>query len=240
VTTQQKNDNPYSALIRRMIIIAVALNAAAAAGWISGLELAGIILGTFAFMISVIIAVLLPAGKRAAAKIGRLREGIDLLVRWEYPSDTFRNFTVAEFRRQLTNANITAGVLVLAGPFVGLIKDGEDGIAVGVAIGIGLALLAYLLGFLMAKDLFDRASAPPHEALISSTSVYLNGIFADWDASGSSFVSAEIRNDDLSGMPSVFIVYTTRGRYGKQSKELFVPIPEGKMNEAQRIITQLK
>ena len=223
-----------------MIFIAVALNAAAATAWIAGVELAGLILGTFAFMISVIIAVLLPAGKRAAGMIRQLREGTDLLVKWEYPSDTFQNFTVAEYRRQLTNANITAGVLVLAGPFVGLFKDGEDGLMVGVAVGVGLALLAYLLGFLMAKNFFDRASAPPHEALISSSSVYLNGVFAQWSSSGAEFVSAEVKNDELSGLPSVFIIYTVRGRYGRQTKELYVPIPDGKMHEAQKIITQLK
>ncbi len=237
---QQKNDNPYSAPIRSMIFIAVALNAAAAAAWIADAELAGIILGTFAFMISVIIAVLLPAGKKAAGMIRQLREGTDLLVRWEYPSDTFRNFTVAEYRRQLTNVNITAGVLVLAGPVVGLFKDGEDGLPVGIAVGVGMALLAYLLGFLMAKNFFDRASAPPHEALISSSSVYLNGVFAQWSSSGAEFGSAEIKNDELSGLPSVFIIYTVRGRYGRQTKELYVPIPDGKMHEAQKIITQLK
>ncbi len=237
---QQKNDNPYALLIRRMIIIAVAVNAVAAMAWISGIELAGIILGTFAFMISVIIAVLLPAGKKAALRISSLREGNGLLLRWEYTAEPFRNFTVAEYRRQLTNANITAGVLVLAGPVVGLYKDGEEGLLVGIAVGVGLALLAYLLGFLMAKDFFDRASSPPFEALISSSSVYLNGLFADWSISGAQCVSAEIRNDELSGMPSILIVYTTRGRYGKQTKELYVPIPEGKMHEAQQIITQLK
>ncbi len=230
--------NPYKSLIRTMFIFAVVLNIASLAVWMVGLQFPGFIFGLFALMVSVLIVVFFLTGKKAAVKIRALVQGEGLLARWEYPGSVFRQFIVSEYQRQMTNANITAGVILIAGPFVGLFKDGSAGLPAGIAVGAGLALFAYLLGFAMAKDFHRKALTPPHEAYLSASCVYVNGMFIDWSSYGAGFVSAEIKNDELTGWPCIFITYTVRGRYGRQTKDVYIPIPDGKIHEAQRIITQ--
>ncbi len=232
--------NPYRPLIHRMILVAVVLNAAGAGAWIIGQQFAGIVLAMFALCVSIVVVIVLVAGRKAARKIRLLLDGNGLLAQWEYSENIFQTYIDAEFHRQRSNANITLLVFLIAGPVIGIAEEGISGVWIGIALGIGLGAFAYSIGYGLAVDFRKRGMTPPHEAYISESSVYLNGLFVEWNSMGSQLVSTEIQNDEATGMPSIFFVYTIRGRYGVQTKELFVPIPEGKIHEAQKIITQLQ
>ncbi|MFZ4622006.1 MAG: hypothetical protein ACOYNS_15700 [Bacteroidota bacterium] len=232
--------NPYRALIRRMFLAAVFMNAAAAAAWIGGQQFAGLCLALFALCISIVIVIFRFAGRKAARKIILLLNGDGVLARWEYPDNIFQRYIDAEFARQRSNANILLIVFLIAGPVVGIAEGGMNGIWIGIGLGVALGAFAYSLGYGLAAEFRKRGMTPPHEAYLSQSSVYLNGMFVDWNSMGSRLVSAEIKKDDGTGMPSIFIIYTVRDRYGEQFKELYVPIPDGKIHEAQKIITQLQ
>ena len=235
----RKINNPHLPIIKAFIIAAGILQLVSIVGWISGSALIGTLAGVFEFGLAVVIVVLVIKGQSELQKIYRLIAGENLLAHWAYPENVWEPYVEEEYKRQISNGKITMIVFLIAGPFVGYCKDSNEGVLYGIGLGICLGLLSLLMGYSIAHDMRKRSAAPPYEAFISSTSVYINGTFVDWSASGFSFVSASIATESKTGLHSLLVKYSVSGRYGLQEKEMYIPIPEGKTIESEKLIQTL-
>lgn len=230
--------NPYQYLFRTLIVGAFALNIPALIFMMSGNSLITMYLGLTQFMMFTIGVVFLIKGKQDVRSIIRLLNG-ELLAHWTYNQTHWSTFAHAEYKRQKENAIVTMVVFLIAGPLLAWIGYKDMTMSDGVAIGVVLGIFTFGIGMVYARNVLKRSEQPPYEAFISLASAYINGILLDWTSSGIVFLGASVAKDIESNDSSIMIRYKVRGRYGYQEKEMFVPIPSEKKDEAQTIAAKL-
>ncbi len=156
------------------------------------------------------------------------------IVHWAYDEAFWKAWVKDEFREE---SGEKLGLLMLIGficvvvgvPFI-LVNPDSGALVTAVLFGLMalLAVAAYLVPLLTRnKRLQSRG-----EAFIGKNGLWLCGDFHNWEPSPIfRFESARIR----SGRPSVLVFeYAALARYGYQQQVVRVPIPNGKMEEAEK------
>lgn len=167
--------------------------------------------------------------------------GEDLLANWSYEPAEWARFTEQEYRTEIrdrTTLLATVAVLMVVIWLVLLLvlPDKEAMVFVGYVL---LAVFGLLLvvGFLVPWLQRRRNRRRPGAALLSPSGAWLSGAFHEWRSLGSQLESAGI----LDGDPAVIeIIYSQLTRYGPQDYTVRVPIPSGRMAEAERAVGKLQ
>lgn len=231
--------NPYQPLFRSLIAGAFLMNIPAVIALLSGHRLITTYLGVFQFMMFILGIVLLVKGKQQVRGIMKMLQG-ELLVHWTYPSFQWKRYAEMEYRRNMKEAMITMVVFLLAGPLLAYIGYKDMSLTYGIVIGSLLGLFGGAIGIVHARGILRRSKKPPFEAMISKDAAFINGVFIDWTAANVRLADVDILQESGESLPSILLKYSLRGKYGRQHKELHVPIPNGSMNDAKRIVSTLK
>ena len=164
----------------------------------------------------------------------------EILAHWIYDQSHWKTYSNAEYKRQKQNAYSTLIAFFAAGLLLGW--TGYKGMMVtdGLMIGAVLGFYSFAIGMVYAKSVLNHSEHPPFEAFISPTSAYINGIFIDWSSPGITLRHTSIANDNESGVRSLLIKYSVRGKYGGQEKEMYVPIPDGCLDVAANVTQRLQ
>ena len=157
--------------------------------------------------------------------------GKGVLARWQYDNVFWQKFLEIDYKEKL---EINKGLMKLIS-YISL------GIALFLVILIQDILIVYImLGIVVFVSIparlipiirKHRMSKNSGLIIIGETGVYLNGPFYNWGMAGSKFESAFIEN--IEGMDMLVIIYSFPSQQGTQNDIIRIPIPIGKMSEAQ-------
>lgn len=235
---QREIPNPYKSLYRTLIIAAFVMNIPAVISMMSGNTIITMYLGMAQFIMFIVGVIFLISGKQEVRGILRLLEG-NLLAHWTYEQFHWKKSSEMEFHRQRQNAMSTMLVFLLVGPLAGWFGFNGMTLMMGITLGTLLGIFSFGIGMIYASSVLKKSKKPPFEAFISDSAAFINGIFVDWSSTGISLIRAKISSDQDTGSPSLLITYSVRGRYGVQERELFVPIPNDKSQEAHTVVKKL-
>lgn len=230
--------NPFrrtGRLCRRLLLLVIALTASGAAAvylltgqplWV----LIPLLPGVCATLILAVVAAVVPVYARQADRVLEdFRQG-RYLAHWAYEPDVWRRFSEAEWRRSLRLApafgllfaslfGIFSLVMWLSG------KASPAAVATAAGGGIGLGAVVCLGMILRGWFARRRALRGPGEVYIGPEALYANGAYHTWTGMG---LGLE-RIDLAAGDPPVltFII-----KSGRNSKEVRIPVPAGREDEA--------
>ncbi len=229
--------NPYQNLYRTLIAAAFLMNVPAVILLMSGNQTITMFFGLAQFLMFFLGVIFLITGKKEVRGILRLLQG-ELIVHWTYDRFLWKRFADAELRRQQQNAASTLAAFLVAGPLLAL--TGYKGMTMneGIVLGISLGIFAYGVGMIHARGVHKRSARPPFEAFIGPSSAFINGTYLDLTESNIRLTNIAVGNDPDTGHSSIVISYAKRGRHGMHHWELMVPIPDGKKDEAARVIAR--
>ena len=174
-----------------------------------------------------------------AKTLDKLLSGQELLAYWTYnPQEwqryTEKEFEISKFEKVPLLILVSVISLIIGGIFA--IADPEAGLVVFLVM---LGLIALLSGivFLVPRLRHQHNQSSLGYAYIGTKGLYLNGYFHNWNMLGASLDSASILMDEI---PMLEIVYSFPTRTGRQEETVRVPIPQGQMAMAERIVRQIK
>jgi hypothetical protein len=170
-----------------------------------------------------------------AYTLGKILNGKELVVRWDYRPEEWARYAEAEHGRDRAGKIILffiiSGFALLFGVLF-LIFGGRPGLIVFLAM-LGLIALMGGVAFLSILLAYRANKTRTGEVFIARTGVYLNRAFHNWNMFGASLDSVRLIREES---PLVEFVYSYPARHGRQRAEVRVPVPVGKEGEADRIV----
>ena len=225
--------NPYKTTYRTLILLSFGLNIFAVAGILTALEEIAVYVGMLQLFLFFLGLIFLFTGRSEVKKIVAMINGKDLWAHWNYTPGLWDSNIKTEYRLQRQNGIITAVVLLIAGPVVGIYKDPEHWYISGAILGSILGGVVLTVAFMHARSFLKRSMASLPEIFIAAHGVFFNGIYIEWSSLSTRLTSAAIIESNLH------LKYVQRGRYGIQKKDLSIPIPPDKKEEAARVAERL-
>lgn len=174
-----------------------------------------------------------------AKTLDKLLSGQELLAYWIYnPQEwqryTEKEFEISKFEKVPLLILVSVISLIIGGIFA--IADPEAGLVVFIVM---LGLIALLSGivFVVPRLRHKHNQNSLGYAYIGTKGLYLNGYFHNWNMLGASLDSVSIIMDEI---PMLEILYSFPTRTGRQEETVRIPIPQGQMAMAERIVRQIK
>lgn len=175
-----------------------------------------------------------------------LINGKHLIAHWNFDPEQWRMFAEKEYHeekneKRLMLAVIAVIILSVGAVFWLIMRDKAAGIVFLVLLGI-IVLLAFV-AVIVPWLTYRRNRKQSGDIYIGTNCLYLNGAVHTW-----SFAGARLENVNLLSKPFPMInitytYWTSTGRYFffyRQAATLRVPIPEGKLDDARRVVEQLE
>ena len=171
-------------------------------------------------------------------RINKIFERENLLVHWKYEKELWLKFTEKEFtadRKEKRFLFLTILVFIFIISIIFILIDREVWRGFLIVFPILLVILG-LLAFLIPKLKNRKSLKILPQVFISLNGVYITGEFHVWDYLTAKLEKACIDNKDMQ----IKIGYSYVASYQKAYKEVRIPIPDNKLDEASKAIEQLK
>jgi len=235
---QRTIPNPYQSLYRTLIVTAFLMNIPAVVLMMSGNRTLTMLLGLTQFVMFFAGVLFLITGKQQVRNILHLLNGT-VLVEWSYDTFHWTRFVETTFLRQRKNALFSMIAVLLGGPGFALLGISAMTLNDGMVLGTILALCSYGIMTFYARSVKRRSERPPFEAFIAESGAFINGVFIDWSAAGTTLHTVSIINDTETNLRGLRIQYSVRSWNGRLRSEITAPIPNGKDHEAAAVISAL-
>jgi hypothetical protein len=173
---------------------------------------------------------------RRGRTLASILVGEHVVARWTYSPEEWRRYTEAERKRQ---GGWRLGLFLVIAFFIYLfsgiiwIGDHEHGPTVFL-IMTGVAAVVGLAAFLSWAIPYRRNLRRVGEAVISARGLLLNGVFHEWMAKGASLDSVVWKKGKP---PCLEFSYTYPGQRNRATSTVYVPVPEGREEEARRVVS---
>lgn len=175
-----------------------------------------------------------------------LINGKQLLAHWTFDPEQWRMFTEKEYsteknEKRLMLLVVSVIILIVGAIFWLIMRDKAAGIVFLVLLGV-IAIIAFV-AVIVPWLTYRRNLKQTGDIYIGKNCLYLNGAIHTW-----SFAGARLEDIKLILKPSPMInvtytYWTSTGRYFffyRQAATVRIPIPEGKLEEAENVVRQLK
>lgn len=235
---QRSIPNPYQHLFRILIISAFLINIPAVTMMMSGNRTLTMLFGLFQFMMFFGGVALLIYGKKEVRDIIQFLRG-EMLAHWEFDAFYWKQYSTAEQIRLRKYSLLLMVFFLIAGPAAALIGLAGMKLNDGIILGTVLGAASFGIFTFYIRSLVKRSERPPFEAFIGVSGAFINGVFIPWGSAGVPLEGISIDKNTDSGIRSIRISYSVRSWIGKLKKEIFVPIPKGKENEAKTIVSTI-
>lgn len=170
-----------------------------------------------------------------AREFDRLVNGLILLAHWRYSPDEWGKFLKESKKEMLVVNRATlrwaSTIAAVVGVFLLLIS--HDSLFIIIISGIILMMAAAaFLGPLIQTGLMKNED---REAFVGERSAFIGGSFYTWTQAGSRLTGVGIYSEDTPiAMLHIIYEYPTIRAY--QQEIIRIPVPEGKMEEAARLV----
>ncbi|MBI3744793.1 MAG: hypothetical protein HY261_11000 [Chloroflexi bacterium] len=186
----------------------------------------------FLFITAIIVAVIY--GSRAG-KLDRMLSGEGLLAHWTYSPGEWRQYAENEYRTEKSAKKllffIVSGFALIAG-IVAVIVDRHAGIWVLFVMLALIAIIGFLAWFTTWHD-YRQNLRYQGEAYISKDGIYLNRQLHLWNQLGAYLGSVEYIEENP---PLLVFSYFAPTRTGMEQRDVRVPIPKGKEDNAKELL----
>ncbi len=172
---------------------------------------------------------------RARAKqMDKILKGEGRLAVWRYTPEEWTRFVLADYldeKREKKNLYI---MLVVIGLIVGLLMTVVLQSPVLLMVVGGIFAITAIPAFLVPRLRFRKLRHSEAEALIAENGVIVGKMFHLWVKTGACLDQVSINHEENPAV--IEFAYSMPTRTGMQEQMARVPIPEGKMDEAIRIM----
>ena len=173
-----------------------------------------------------------------AREFDRLMSDLKPLAHWQYTNEEWDNF-LGESKKEMLSVNkATLRLATIIAAVVGiiLIIASRDSLFMVIIAGIILIMAAAAyLGPLIQTSLMKREVK---EAFIGQKSAYIGGSFHTWSQKRSKLTGAGIYTEETP-VPILHISYEFPNLRRFQHEMIRIPVPAGKMEEAEKIVLEL-
>lgn len=173
-----------------------------------------------------------------AKEFERLVNQIRPLAHWTYKKEEWDIFVDEDKKENLVVNRATLkwvlSITIVTGVLLLLIF--RDVIMLWVISGIMLMVTIAAFGAPAARSAILRKGIP--ESFIGEHSVYVGGTFQTWNQLGAHLIAADIYKD--APIPVLHIIFEFPTLQYSQEEIIRVPVPNGKMDEANKIVDILK
>ncbi|MCX8054994.1 MAG: hypothetical protein N3A67_04940 [Ignavibacteria bacterium] len=176
--------------------------------------------------------------RKRAKQLSQILTGEGVLAKWEYDAFFWQNYVdniLQKFQKMNKSTLLMVSIIIIIVFGFIMIADPKAAKTMGL-IGLGLialiTIVANIVPIISAKNL---AKSSPI-VIIGQNCVLLGKQFHSWGMFGNRFESAMISEDEINMLE---VKYSYRTKHGRSTVTVFVPIPKGKMEEAQEIAKRL-
>ncbi len=159
-----------------------------------------------------------------------------VLARWQYPVKSWQAFQKLEKKERKYSMWIEIILIILLGAFIIKTSKNESWL-VGFAISTPIAFIIAFLRFRMNLSSISLSGTKDAEVIITNEAVLVNGKYNRFV--GYNLWLGNVAIKKFKGTDVLEITYRWNTRSGNISEELRIPIPEGKMGEAEAVKTTL-
>lgn len=227
-------------VVRNVIIIAVLMIAGAFITGYSGLNgmdggYALIVIFGFLALSAVVKAIVyIPR----AREFNRLIRNLNPLAHWTYTDQEWNDFIKEDLKEMIAVNKATLRLVIIISIVVCalLLLVYRDNVFILIIAGI--ILLLTIVAFLAPRIRSNSLKKGIHEAFIGNTSAFVGGAFQTWTQSGAHLTAVDIYTE--SAIPVLHIIFEFPTLQASQQEIIRIPVPSGKMEEARKIVNQLK
>lgn len=227
-------------VVRNVIIIAVLMLAGAFITGYSGLDgmdggYALIVIFGFLALSAVVTAIVyIPR----AREFNRLISNLNPLAHWTYTDQEWNDFIKEDLKEMIAVNKATLRLVIIISIVVCalLLLVYRDNVFILIIAGI--ILLLTIVAFLAPRIRSNSLKKGIHEAFIGNTSAFVGGAFQTWTQSGAHLTAVDIYTE--SAIPVLHIIFEFPTLQASQQEIIRIPVPSGKMEEARKIVNQLK
>jgi Ca2+/Na+ antiporter len=190
----------------------------------------------FLTIVGVITAIIY---QRRAMALDKILYGKDLLARWTYSADEWKQYADGEYRRERSGKQSLFLLIAVIALIIGIgfvIFNPEAGLWVLATMGGLIALIAFVAYFTPWYN-YRQNLRYPGEVLIAPNGIYYSRQLHLWDRFGTNLARAEYKEDV---QPYLEIVYEEATDPGMREYEVRVPVPAGKEGEARELVEKFK
>ncbi|MCX6251256.1 MAG: hypothetical protein NTX61_10955 [Bacteroidetes bacterium] len=188
-------------------------------------------LAGFMVMVGLIVIVVYRA---RAKQMDKILKGEGRIAEWHYTPEEWMRFVAADYLDEKKAKKNLYVMLVVIGLIVGIVMTvvlQSPVILIGVA---GIFAITAIPAFLVPRMRFRKLRHSEAEALIAENGVIVGKMFHLWVKLGASLNKVSINSKEHPNI--IEFAYSMPTRNGIQEEVARVPVPEGKMDEALRIV----
>ncbi len=238
--TLNKIINKPRRVVRNVIIIAVLMVAGAFITGYSGLDgmdggYALIVIFGFLALSAVVTAIVyIPR----AREFNRLISNLNPLAHWTYTDQEWNDFIKEDLKEMIAVNKATLRLVIIISIVVCalLLLVYRDNLFILIIAGI--ILLLTIVAFLAPRIRSNSLKKGIHEVYIGNTSAFVGGTFHTWTQAGAHLTAVDIYTE--SAIPVLHIIFEFPTLQASQQEIIRIPVPSGKMEEARKIVNQLK
>jgi len=187
----------------------------------------------FSGMISAIIF------QRLAGNLNRLVAGEGLLAHWTYSQDEWFRYTEAEHIRDRKDKWALFRLISIIGVVVGIVFVifKHDALPVILVVIPGLIAIIAVTAALSISSTYRMNLAHPGEVYIGKSGALLGKAFHYWKLPTAYLQTAVF---EAGNPPVIKLVYSSPSGYARGEYIARFPVPQGREEEAKRVLAQLK
>ncbi len=195
-----------------------------------------IFIGSFLSLTSIIVFFYY---RKRAGQLSRILSGEDVLAKWEYDLFFWQNF-VDKYLQNYLSMNkstfllVSVIIVIIFGIF--MIADPEVADTMGI-IGLGLIALVTIVAYISPKISAKNLLKSRPIAIIGNNCILIGKQFHSWGTFGNRLENAKISKEETEMLE---VQYSYRTKYGRTTVTVLVPIPNGKLEEAQEVAKKLE
>ncbi|MBE2229467.1 MAG: hypothetical protein IAE96_02345 [Chitinophagaceae bacterium] len=173
-----------------------------------------------------------------AREFDRLLDELQPLAHWKYTDAEWEAFIREDLRevKMVNRATLKLVLIISAVVCLLLVIIYRDTLFILIVAGIMLLLTA--VGSLAPYFRSRVLRKGVHEAIIGEKSVMIGGSFQLWTQLGAHLTGVDIYTD--APIPVLHIIFEYPTLQTSQEEIIRVPVPDGKMEEAARVVEQLR
>lgn len=178
--------------------------------------------------------------RKRAAILDEMIQGKNRIAAWYYDSQMWRDYTEREKaeRGAQNKATFIIVIVFMVIVCVGmLVVTGFDEASIIVTIGmLGFAIFLGIIAVLAVWLPYRRRAAlSGGRVLFSSKSIWIEGDFYEWGSVGMRLEGIEYEADENL----LIVAISAPNRTGRMTQAIYLPVPEGEIDTAQKIVAQL-
>lgn len=194
-----------------------------------------IFIGSFLALTSIIVFFYY---RKRARQLSQILSGEDVLAKWEYDRFFWQKYADKYLQKYLamnksTLLLVSVMIIIIFGAI--MIADPEVAETMGL-IGAGLIALVTLVAYISPKISAKNLAKSHPIAIIGKNCVLIGRQFHSWGMFGNRLENVKISEEEINTLE---IQYSYQTRYGRTNVSVIIPIPQGKIEEAQAVARRL-